>query len=884
MSVVERFKKAILSQMEHLETEPQIINTAEILRETLLFYDLDDEEFDSVVKLAVDTLNVSIGESHVVESDEKLTPWFDNYYKELGVTRWDRYADYLQNNKNFPISTINSMKENLFKITDLLGNPNGENFKRKGLIVGDVQSGKTANYVGLMNLATDAKYKLIIVLTGTTNTLREQTQLRIEDGLGKESSKPKGVSAIKNNDYKEMLAPVYLTSFTDDFTKSTVKSLALSLEQTNTPIVIVTKKNSHSLRNIYEWLEEYSKLKNHDHIDSSLLLIDDEADFASVNTRKDEESPTAINSRIRNILELFTKSSYVGFTATPFANIFIDPQTDDDMYYGQDLFPRDYIYVLGESSEYLGVQQIFSDQKDFSRMLVRLNEGEVESYLPLKHKKDSIINNLPPSLKNAINLFFLANVIRDLREDRTKHRSMMINISRFSDMHQNVKNIVLERVNYMIREIRLNSKLPYEEALSNQVIYELRESFIKEYSDLQEDYTFEEILEQLNDSTHKITVGIINMHNKEIDYLNNEQEGLRVIVIGGFALSRGLTLEGLIISYYWRNSVMYDSLLQMGRWFGYRPGYRDLVRIFMTENVISDFRFIALATNELKSDLEFNSRQGLTPKDFGIRIRNGQTGLIITSRNKMRTGVSKVTAVNFNHDIVETLALTVKDNQINEDNVKLITDFIDSHKTALSNNLNPMRPGTTNGLVDIDKAHIIDFLSRYKTVLGSKFDNQLIVKWLIENNSVILDKWDVVFIEGDATLDYDYGNNVRGAGSSRTMIRSEVEGIYLSSKSRLGSPADGRMGLDIKQIDTIKEVYSKKTIPQKNYFDAIVKRKPLLAIYSIHPNELEKELPKQLIPLVSIGIPELGQKESKYVNYTFNKIYQLIEEVELEDA
>lgn len=887
MSVAERFKKVMLSQMEHLQTEPEVISTAEILRETPLFYELEDEDYESVVRLATETLQISFGESHVVESDEKLVPWFGNYYKDLGVTRWDRYTDYLQNKKGFAQSTLNAMRENLFKITDLLGNPHGSNFKRKGLIVGDVQSGKTANYIGLMNLATDAKYKLMIVLTGTTNTLREQTQIRIEDGLGKESKNPKGVSAIRNRDYSEMMSPVYLTSVDDDFTKSAGKSLALSLEQTNTPIVIVTKKNSNALRNIYEWLEEYSKLKNHDHIDSSLLLIDDEADFASVNTKKEEDSPTAINSRIRSILELFTKSSYVGFTATPFANIFIDPQTNDDMY-GQDLFPRDYIYVLGESSEYLGVQQLFTEQADFEDTLIKLNEEEVERYIPLKHKKDYRMNNLPPSLKNAINLFFLANAIRDMRGDRTKHRSMMINISRFSDMHINIKDIVSERINYMKREIRLNSKLPYEEAVSNSVINELRASFNREYSNLEQGYTFDDILRQLNDSTHNISVGIINMNHKEIDYLQNEENGLRVIVIGGFALSRGLTLEGLIISYYWRNSVMYDSLLQMGRWFGYRPNYRDLVRIFMTEEVISDFSFIATATDELKNDLEFNSKQGLTPRDFGIRIRSGQTGLIITARNKMRTGVSKVTSANFNHDIVETLALTVQDKQLNEDNIKLITEFIDSNKDSLSRNFNPKKPGVTSGLVDIDKLYIIEFLRNYKTVLGSKFDNQLIVRWLTENNSAILDKWDVVFMDGgDTTLKYDYGNSVTGQGASRTMIAAkEVEGVYLSTRSRLGSPTDGRMGLNKEQLKIVTKKYeSLTTIPQRNYFDAEVNRKPLLAIYSVEPRDSQHKnsLVDKLVPLISLGIPELGEKESKYVNYTVNKVYQMKEEMEMEE-
>lgn len=882
------FESMMYSQINDFKTEPELIKFAEELKESSVFKYLSDDEYNSTLEKLTATLNVSFGESYSVESNQKLIPWFESYYKDLGNTRWDRYVDYLQNQKRFEPAVLNGMRENLFKITDLLGDPNGVNFKRKGLIVGDVQSGKTANYVGLMNLATDAKYKLIIVLTGTTNTLREQTQARIEDGLGINSSSnvSRGVSSIKNKDYENFMTPIYLTSRVSDFNKNSINN-AISLEQTKVPIVIVTKKNTNALRNIYSWIDEYSRRHNHDHIDSSLLLIDDEADFASVNTRKEEESPTAINSSIRKILELFTKSSYIGFTATPFANIFINPESEDDMY-GQDLFPSDYIYVLGESKEYLGVQQIYAKSGERGDMLVPLTAEHIEdTYLPLKHKKDSPFENLSPSMIDSINLFFMANVIRDLRGDHTAHRSMLFNISRFSDMHIKIKNVVLEHVIKLQKDIRLNSKLPIGEALKKESIFSMKKSFDKHYSSLKEGYSFEYLLKNMNNSVHRINVAVINKDNKGVNYLANEKTGERVIVIGGFALSRGLTLEGLMISYYRRNSVMYDSLLQMGRWFGYRPNYDDLVKIYMSEDVISDFEFIAMATKELKEDLEMNSNRGLTPRQFGIRVRSGQIGLIITARNKMRTGQDMTASVDFSKDIVETLAVSTDDKATNEHNRNIIKEFIETNKKHLKNKVHPNKADALPGLVDVDKVHVIQFLKEFAPAQGSKFDSSLVIKWLNSNDSSLLDKWDFAFITGSGERTFNYGNGIKGEASKRTLIKAKgVTGIYKSKNSRLGSPTDGMYGLNKDQLMLVNNYKIKEgTVPQKNYFDFRLNRKPIILIYSVEPYETDSKniLTKQVIPMLSLGIPDLGIGKSQRVNYKVNINYRELEEIEVED-
>jgi hypothetical protein len=884
------FETMLLSAIEQANTEPEINQVAETLRNTDMFPKLTDEEFENALDLAIRTIDISFGESYSIEEDEKHRPWFQKYYKDLGVTRWERYKDYLKNQRHFAPAVVQSMQENLFKITDLLGNPNGDNFRRKGLIVGDVQSGKTANYIGLMNLATDAKYKLMIVLTGMTNTLREQTQIRIEEGMGN-SDEDKGVSGIKNADYDKFFNPVYLTSSESDFNVSSRRNFQGSIESTNVPIVIVTKKNVSALRNIYNWLEEFSKKKNDNMIDSSLLLIDDEADFASVNTKKGEDNPTAINSKIRDILNLFTKSSYIGFTATPFANIFIDPETDDDMF-GQDLFPKDYIYVLGESSEYVGVQSVFSDNEEVAvnkKMLVHLREDEVETYLQLKHKKDSLFTTLAPSMKDAINLFLIGNVIRDFRGDTTSHRSMLFNVSRFVDMHNQIKIVVSDYLDKVQRDVRLFGKLPLNEALKHPYLESIKGSFDKYYTDIKEGYSFEKILSNMNDSIYRIHVAVVNANNKGVDYIGNDDEGERVIVIGGFALSRGLTLEGLMISYYWRNSVMYDSLLQMGRWFGYRNGYRDLCKIFMSYDVIDDFKFIAMATQELKEDLDMNSRKGLTPKEFGIKVRSGQVGLIITARNKMRTGEKVTARVNFSKDVVETIAYSVINQSHNDKNRQLIIDFVENHKDKISIHLNPNDKNEVKGLIDVPKTYVINFLKDFIAEPGSRFDTSLIIKWLRENDDELLDEWDFAFMKGELKSTdryFDYGNNIFGQSSLKSFfVPYNSKGIVKNVKSRVASPGEGRIGLDPSQLKKVNSWFPKGTrIPQKDYFDNRLQRKPIILIYSVFPKtedgipfQSEIESLEKPIPLLSIGIPELGIGRSKYVNYTVNKIYQEME-------
>lgn len=879
------FKDLIMSQINNVETEPDLIELAENLREnnkSLLTY-LTDEMYQDIVDLAVKSLKVTFGESFIIENEDDHKAWFEKYYKDLQHTRWDRYIEFLKREKKYPPAVTTAMKENLFRIIDLVGDPNGNNFTKKGLVVGDVQSGKTSNYIGLMNLAMDANYKVIIVLTGTTNELRKQTQIRIEEGVGKNRKNPVGVSALINDNYTKFVDPAYLTTEDDDFNKYARNSMSPS--QTSVTNIIVTKKNTKSLEHIYSWLSEYSK-KNNNYINFPLLLIDDEADYASVNTSNPDEDPTTINSRIREILQLFTKSSYIGFTATPFANIFIDPDDEHDMV-GRNLFPSDYIYILGESAEYVGVQKLF-DSNDNKENIVTIYPSEVEIYLPLKHGKEQVFTRLATSMKEAVNTFLLANVIRDLRGNKTSHRTMLFNISRYVDVHQDIKAVVSDYLENIKKEVRLYSKLEYSEAVKFESIAALEETYKEQYRNLRDGWSFKEILNSLNDSIFRIKVAIVNKDNKGVDYLRNEEEGERVIVIGGLSLSRGLTLEGLIVSYFWRNSMTYDTLLQMGRWFGYRAGYEDLTRIYITSEVQNDFSFIAKATRELKEDLKYQSDKNKTPRQFGIKVRSGQTGLMITARNKMKAVEDIVTRVNFNQDIVETLAINTKDEKINENNIKTIKNLVSKNKEKVS------MTTKFNGLKDVKKDEIIELLEDYIQVQSSKFDNNLVRNWLLENESHKLNFWDVAFVTGNHKIKFDYGCGLVGNANVRTLIKDNEDGIYKTKKARLGSPTDGAIGLTKKQIEIVKSDFSRrnndflsdtegksKTIPQNNYFDKALNRKPILLIYSVVPKYDERgRLEESYHPMITLGIPDLGESESKSVKYTVNKYYQGSIEVE----
>ena len=297
-------------------------------------------------------------------TDADYKPWLESTRASITPYYWDRYKKLLTSKKmsSQVIATLDNVTD---RVLGLLENPNKPGkWYRRGMIVGHVQSGKTANYIGLICKAADAGYKLIVVIAGIHNNLRNQTQLRIDEGfVGRDSS---GLPSPKRDErfigvgkFDQTRRPVTFTNSVRDFNKQMATGLGIPLQNLKEPAVLVIKKNSSTLARLLEWLREHSAGRGGTTVDAPMLLIDDEADNASINIRHGAGEVSKINGQIRDLLKLFEKRCYVGYTATPFANIFIDPDSTNEML-GDDLFPRNFIVSLDPPSNYFGPERDLS--------------------------------------------------------------------------------------------------------------------------------------------------------------------------------------------------------------------------------------------------------------------------------------------------------------------------------------------------------------------------------------------------------------------------------------------------------------------------------------------------------------------------------------------
>ncbi len=866
--------------------------------------EITEEDIKQIKNEMTSKMSIRLDLGTLLKINYKYEKWFLSKKSELDMKYWERYKKYLLKDKKFSPIVINNMDDILDTLTDLLGDPSidGE-FQRRGLIVGDVQSGKTSNYTGLICKAADAGYKAIVLLTGTIEKLRKQTQMRIDEGfVGKDSA-----AMIKQNEdsivvgagvYDSSIHPMVLTSTTNDFKIQTARSLGFDLKSINQPVVFVVKKNVASLKNLNKWLRTFNKA-GEESINQSLLLVDDESDNASVNTNPEDRNPTSINKQIRDLLNLFNRSSYVGFTATPFANIFIDPETNDSML-KEDLFPKDYIYSLNAPSNYIGARDIFREDGKYHDMLEMIDEQYIQESLPMNHKSYYVIEYIPTDLKKAICTFLVANVIRDLRGDNKAHRSMLINVSRFTNVQAQVNILVNTYLKDVQSSVKIFGSLSKEEALKDKYVYDLYNAYNVYYKNCE--FTWEEIQNKLHKSIAPVTTVVVNQRsNKSLDYEDYETTGLRVIAIGGLSLSRGLTLEGLMVSYLYRNSKMYDTLMQMGRWFGYRKNYEDLCKIWMTEESIAWYEHISEATDELRLEIKKYENSGYTPKQFGLRVRSDINSLLVTARNKMRTASSQEISVSLSGEVIETPNIYEdKDKNIsNKDAVKKLL------RRLKSINKKSIKPGTSYVYYkDVDVKHILEFLNDIEVPLANtSFNIDSIVEFIDGYKGSELDKWDIGFVSGKSerqfNIDEDKSINLIERSFS---IENGNKLIRMNGKhNRIGSAGEGKIGLSKEEINRVADMHEKeytgekKLISQRFYFNSI-SRNPLLLIYMIdlkdckpseteHSKKVKEKYKKEDIPLVgfSIGIPSLKDSESKYIRYTTNKIHQMLHSEDLYD-
>ncbi|RJP69767.1 MAG: endonuclease [Comamonadaceae bacterium] len=633
------------------------------------------------------SLSISMSDASTIQV--KFEQWLPSRRASLVPYYYDRYRRHLAN-RGFGSAVLGVLDKDTDKIVGLMHDPEKQGrWARRGLVVGHVQSGKTANYTGVICKAADYGYKFIVILTGIQEDLRVQTQERIEEGFtGISSEATTGRdSAIGVGLYGLEKRPICLTTRADDF-RATTRDLGVSLQSLSEPLVLVMKKNSRTLANLIEWLEIRNRQAGARISSIPMLLIDDEADNASVNVSKNDDSPSAINDRIRQLLDSFDKNVYLGYTATPFANIFIDPVSKDAME-REDLFPRDFIISLDAPTNYVGASRIFPDSGDLHDTLTTVDDHI--DLLPEKHKISHPLLQIPESLKEAVRTFVLARAIRLLRGQDKSHSSMLINASRFNDVQTKLTGLVADLMSTIRSACMGHAGLPEKEALRDPEMNRLHEAWRSQFEGRLPE-TWLDVQAVLVRAAGPIEVRKVNSKSPDkLDYRRYKNDGLHVIAIGGFALSRGFTLEGLTVSYFLRNSMMYDTLLQMGRWFGYRDGYADVCRIFMTEEAIDWYAHISEAIDELRDEFNRMERAGAQPIDFGLKVRAHPESLIVTARNKMRSGQKVNHSVSLSGKLIET--------------TRLRTDAIAANRKVLSSLLTSL-----SGLCHPDQSNEFGYL------------------------------------------------------------------------------------------------------------------------------------------------------------------------------
>ncbi|MDM1353265.1 MULTISPECIES: Z1 domain-containing protein [Myroides] len=507
-----------------------------------------------------------------------------------------------------------------------------KNYNVKGLVIGYVQSGKTANFTHLISKAASIGYKFVIVLAGMTDTLRMQTQFRLDRELmGSNSMKVPDLKVINWLAGEQKF--LSLTGLPDKDVKKDngdfyvpVRNFSDHFKSTNDVTIAVIKKLARSIDgqdrfgsiigNLINWIE------NRYDMDPTkmppVLIIDDEADQASIDASEEDMDPTVINHAIRKLVSLFPQSVYVGYTATPFANVFVNPRNE---FLGlDDLYPKDFIYSLPEPEAYFGSNRFFNT-RDKNGELALIN------HVPSDEKK--LINDedepITQDLKEALLSFIFSIIIRHHRGN-DKYCGMLIHTDHKNDKHEVVYSKVLESMASFKIDTKTALFKKYEafivDSISNGRLLGLSEKNYPAYS-IEEFYCeFLRIIDLLNAKNTDGKITNIKIINSREDKLNYQEEDLQYLIcIGGNIMSRGVTIEGLTVTYYLRDTLKYDTLLQMGRWFGYRMGYEDLLRIYTTESIASNFEYVMGVEEDLRSEVQRYIEEGITPEEFAPKVR-----------------------------------------------------------------------------------------------------------------------------------------------------------------------------------------------------------------------------------------------------------------------
>jgi hypothetical protein len=625
---------------------------------------------------AAEQQSINLAIPRYVESDLSIViakdhePWYHDRKRDIKDFYWDHYKRQLSPpNGNWNSHAVSVLDASIDDVISRLSDPTRkELYQVKGLVMGYVQSGKTSHFSGLISKAADAGYRLVIVLAGTLDILRRQTQRRIDkEIIGKEllgpaeygydkdwesfvshGGRPSSHSlgsfdwerlTNRDDDYNTLSRHLTLLEFKPRDPKKPFNHPD-NLRGADAKIAVI-KKVPARINKLCDNLTDLAKLRSAlEHVPT--LIIDDESDQASINVI-DQKKPgkkgerTSTNKAIARLIKLLPRAQYVGYTATPFANVFIDPND------AEDLFPKDFIVSLPRPDGYMGVSDFFDLDSEFE-------DGNFESNKNAFVRPVEGDNDEPSNLPRALDSFVIAGAIklfrsaRDPRRYRFRHHTMLVHHSATQVVHESDRGKV---------DALFGGGARYQSSKGEEALRNLFESDFMPVSKVRapnEPFpdSFDELRPYIAQCLTKICadkpVRIVNGNEIRRDETPDfEQNDVWAILVGGTKLSRGYTVEGLTISYYRRPTGAGDTLMQMGRWFGFRTGYRDLVRLFIgrkepkgkvTVDLYEAFEAVCRDEEALRKDLGKYSKEALTPQKVPPLVQQHLPSLPVTSKNK----------------------------------------------------------------------------------------------------------------------------------------------------------------------------------------------------------------------------------------------------------
>jgi hypothetical protein len=699
-------------------------------------------------------------------TDDEYECWYGGPSTEPN-SHWGLLKEHLVNKSEWTEEMLSSLNHASTTVVSHLAAPKANNCRVQGLVLGYVQSGKSANFSAVIAKAVDAGYKLVIVLAGTHNNLRLQTERRLFHELCEPN-----LPACTN---------LTAVDETGDFKKIQAQRAESACGRPDGFALAVVKKNSSVLRNLESWL---STAKPETLAKCPLLLIDDESDNASVNTnRPAEENPTAINNLIRKIVSLFGTVSYVGYTATPFANIFIDSSIEDDLY------PRDFLISLPKPLSYFGAEELFGTEAlignaGLGPLPLTREVTDSSIFVRAKSERGTPIE-LANSLSEAILAFIIAGAARLSRNQWHSHITMLVHTSHLIDEQQALYDCVQEFVEDLQLKIRDKHA---------GLIEHLRKQYTTDFAQTSNFFkgveipSFDLVLKNITPFVTRL-VTILDNSNSDQRLSFDQESPVWGIVIGGNTLSRGLTIEGLTVSYFVRGSRGYDTLMQMGRWFGYRRNYIDLTRIYVPEEIRDNFFHLACVEEELRGEIRAMAENKERPIDVALRIRS-HPSMTVTSNLKMRT--AREASLTYSGSKIQARHIIADDLKILEGNLKTTEHLIGNIQSLGNHALKSRIKEFEDYLIfkTVPSELILQFLDAYNfSTANIRFTRSLLRQYIMDlAESGELSNWSVVVVSSGTGSKYTFktGQVVGRVKRSRLAgVRSERDprAVYLTGLS-----------------------------------------------------------------------------------------------------